>query len=90
MIAELGHYALMLAFGLALIQATMPIVGTRTDDPTLISVAAPAALAQFFFVALSDGSNAKRLFERGTNSDRITTPRMISSCRPRLLPDPPS
>ena len=39
MIAELGHYALMLALGLALIQATMPIVGTRSDDPTLISVA---------------------------------------------------
>ena len=52
MIAELGHYALMLALGLALIQATMPIVGTRSDDPTLISVAAPTALAQFFFVAL--------------------------------------
>jgi cytochrome c-type biogenesis protein CcmF len=56
MIAELGHYALMLALGLALIQATMPIVGTRSDDPTLISVAAPAALAQFFFVALSFGA----------------------------------
>jgi cytochrome c-type biogenesis protein CcmF len=52
-IAELGHYALMLALGLALIQGTMPIVGTKSDDPTLISVAAPAALAQFFFVALS-------------------------------------
>src|SRR5262245_58922182 len=48
----------MLALGLALIQATMPIVGTRTDDPTLISVAAPAALAQFFFVALSFGALA--------------------------------
>ena len=53
MIAELGHFALILAFGLALIQATMPIVGTRSDDPTLISVAAPAALAQFVFVALA-------------------------------------
>ena len=58
MIAEHGHYALMLALGLALIQATMPIVGTRSDDPTLISVAAPTALAQFFFVALSFGALA--------------------------------
>jgi len=33
MIAELGHYALMLALGLALIQSVMPIVGTRSDDP---------------------------------------------------------
>ncbi len=53
MIAELGHYALILALGLALIQAVMPIVGTRTDDPTLISVAVPTALAQFLFVALA-------------------------------------
>jgi cytochrome c-type biogenesis protein CcmF len=52
-IAELGHYALILALGLALIQATMPIVGTRSDDPTLINVAVPAALAQFLFVALA-------------------------------------
>jgi cytochrome c-type biogenesis protein CcmF len=52
-IAELGHYALILALGLALIQASMPIVGARNDDPTLLSVAAPAALAQFVFVALS-------------------------------------
>jgi cytochrome c-type biogenesis protein CcmF len=52
-IAELGHYALMLALGLALIQGSMPIVGTRTDDQSLVSIAAPAALAQFAFVALS-------------------------------------
>src|ERR1051325_10242513 len=53
MIAELGHYALMLALGLALIQGTMPIVGTRTNDPVLMSIAAPTALAQFAFVAMA-------------------------------------
>jgi cytochrome c-type biogenesis protein CcmF len=52
-IAELGHYALMLALGLALIQGVMPVVGTRTGDPALMSIAVPAALAQFAFVALS-------------------------------------
>jgi cytochrome c-type biogenesis protein CcmF len=52
-IPELGQYALMLALGLALIQGIMPIVGTRTNDPVLMSVAAPAALAQFFFVAIA-------------------------------------
>ena len=51
MIPELGHYALMLALGLALIQGVMPIVGTRTNDAALISMAAPAAVAQFAFVA---------------------------------------
>jgi hypothetical protein len=53
MIAELGHYALMLALGLALIQATMPIIGTRTNDPVLMSMAAPTALAHFAFVAMA-------------------------------------
>jgi cytochrome c-type biogenesis protein CcmF len=52
-IAELGHYALMLALGLALIQGVMPVVGTRTGDLALMTIATPAALAQFAFVALS-------------------------------------
>ncbi len=59
MIPELGHYALMLALGLALIQGTMPIVGTRTNDPTLMSIAVPAALAQFAFVAIAFGALAE-------------------------------
>ena len=53
MIAEIGHYALMLALGLALIQGAMPIVGARSGDPALMSIAGPAAVAQFAFVALS-------------------------------------
>jgi len=53
MIPELGQYALMLALGLALIQGIMPIVGTRTGDPVLMSIAVPAALAQFVFVAIA-------------------------------------
>jgi cytochrome c-type biogenesis protein CcmF len=53
MIPELGHYALVLAFALSLIQSTVPIVGARTHDAALMGVAAPTALAQFVFVALS-------------------------------------
>ena len=53
MIPELGHFALMLALGLALVQGIMPIVGTRTNDPVLMSIAAPAALAQFAFIAMA-------------------------------------
>ncbi len=53
MIPELGHYALVLAFALALIQSTVPIIGARMNDPALMSVAGPTALAQFIFVALS-------------------------------------
>jgi len=53
MIAELGHYALILALGLALLQGSMPILGTRSDDPALMGMAAPIALAQFAFVAVA-------------------------------------
>src|SRR6185295_5505548 len=52
-IPELGHYALVLALALALIQASVPLWGARTNDATLMGVAAPAALAQFCFTAAS-------------------------------------
>jgi cytochrome c-type biogenesis protein CcmF len=52
-IAEIGHFALTLALGLALIQGAMPIVGARSGDSALMSIAGPAAIAQFAFVALS-------------------------------------
>ena len=58
MIAELGHYALMLALGLALIQGSTPIFGTRSGDVVLTSMASPIALAQFFFVAVAFGALA--------------------------------
>ena len=51
MIAELGHYALVLALALALVQSIVPIVGARLGDDTLMGVAGPTALAQFGFVA---------------------------------------
>jgi cytochrome c-type biogenesis protein CcmF len=53
MIPELGHYALTLALGLALILGTMPIVGARTGDQVLMSMAVPTALAHFVFVAIA-------------------------------------
>ena len=51
MIAELGHYALVLALGLALVQAAVPFWGARNRDPVLMAVAGPTAIAQFAFVA---------------------------------------
>jgi cytochrome c-type biogenesis protein CcmF len=53
MIAEAGHYALVLALGLALIQSTVPMLGARWRDPALMNVARSTALAQFAFVAAS-------------------------------------
>jgi cytochrome c-type biogenesis protein CcmF len=52
-IPEIGQYALMLALGLALIQATMPIVGARTNDVVLMNMASPLAVAHFIFVAIA-------------------------------------
>ncbi len=53
MIAEAGHYALVLALALALIQSTVPMIGARLRDPVLMNVARSTALAQLVFVGLS-------------------------------------
>jgi len=53
MIAEGGHYALVLALGLALIQSTVPLLGARWRDPALMNIARSTALAQLLFVAMS-------------------------------------
>ncbi len=53
MIAESGHYALVLALGLALIQSIVPMIGARVRDVALMNVARSAALAQFLFAGLS-------------------------------------
>ncbi len=68
-IAEAGHYALVLALALALIQSTVPILGARWRDPALMNVARSTALAQFVFVAgsfaaLVDAARHLRLFGR--------------------------
>jgi cytochrome c-type biogenesis protein CcmF len=55
-IAELGLYALVLALGLALVQACVPLYGARKNDPLLMAVGGPTAVAQFGFVALSFGA----------------------------------
>jgi cytochrome c-type biogenesis protein CcmF len=53
MIAELGHYALVLALAIALIQTAMPLWGVKSRDPVLIGLAAPTAVAQFVFIAVA-------------------------------------
>jgi cytochrome c-type biogenesis protein CcmF len=57
-IAELGHYALVLALVMALIQACVPPIGARKNDPVLMAVAGPTAVAQFCFVAVAFGALA--------------------------------
>ena len=53
MIAETGHYALILALALAIVQTVLPLWGTRTRDPQLMAVAAPAAQMQFVLIAIA-------------------------------------
>ncbi|MBR0710338.1 heme lyase CcmF/NrfE family subunit [Bradyrhizobium liaoningense] len=53
MIVESGHYALVLALGLALIQSIVPLIGARLRDDALMNVARSTALAQLLFVGAS-------------------------------------
>ena len=53
MIAESGHYALVLALGLALIQSIVPMLGARWRDAALMNVARSTALAQLAFTLAS-------------------------------------
>ncbi|MFZ5736183.1 MAG: heme lyase CcmF/NrfE family subunit [Pseudomonadota bacterium] len=53
MIAEAGHYALVLALALALIQSTVPVLGARLGDGALMNVARSTALVQLLFAGLS-------------------------------------
>jgi cytochrome c-type biogenesis protein CcmF len=47
MIVELGHFALVLAFLVCLVQMVLPAWGARIGDERLMHVGGPAALAQF-------------------------------------------
>ena len=53
MIVEVGHFALILASLLSVIQATLPLYGAKTGDGRLMALSAPTAYGQFFFVAIS-------------------------------------
>jgi cytochrome c-type biogenesis protein CcmF len=53
MVAEVGQFALILAFLLALTQAAAPLVGAHRRDLTLMALGRAAALMQAGFVALA-------------------------------------
>jgi cytochrome c-type biogenesis protein CcmF len=52
-ISELGHFSLVLALVLALVQSTVPFIGALRGDDRLIAVAPYAATTQFLLVGLS-------------------------------------
>ena len=53
MIIELGHFALILALAVALLQMLLPAWGARIGDARLMAVAPPAALAQLTLLAFA-------------------------------------
>ncbi|MBN9268817.1 MAG: heme lyase CcmF/NrfE family subunit, partial [Mesorhizobium sp.] len=50
---ETGHFALVLAFALSLVQMTVPLVGARVGNQRMMAVGGPVALTGFVLTALS-------------------------------------
>ena len=53
MIPEIGHFALILALCVAVVQGSLPIYGAAVGNAALMSVAKPAARGQFLLVLLA-------------------------------------
>ena len=53
MIPEIGHFALVLALVIAIVQSVFPILGAATNNAQWIAMAKPTARAQLLFLAIS-------------------------------------
>jgi len=53
MIAETGHFALILALAVALFQFAVPLYGAHRGDAAVMRMAAPAALAQLSLIVIA-------------------------------------
>ena len=53
MIPEIGHFALIVALMLALVQGILPIYGAARGNAVLMGAARPVAVGQFVFVAIA-------------------------------------
>jgi len=53
MIAETGHFALVLALAVAIVQASVPLAGARRGKMAWMAVAGPATMLQFLFIAIA-------------------------------------
>jgi len=50
---EIGHFALVLAFALAIVQSLVPLVGARTSNERMMAVGGPVTVTGFALVAVS-------------------------------------
>jgi cytochrome c-type biogenesis protein CcmF len=55
MIPELGHFALIISLGIAIILGILPIYGTFRGNANFVALAKPAAITQWLFMAISFG-----------------------------------
>ncbi|MGI9422102.1 MAG: heme lyase CcmF/NrfE family subunit, partial [Hyphomicrobiaceae bacterium] len=53
MIIELGHFALLFAVGIAIVQMVVPLYGARVGDAQLMRVSLPSAVTQFVMIAIA-------------------------------------
>jgi cytochrome c-type biogenesis protein CcmF len=53
MIPELGHFALIIALGVAVVQGLVPLLGAQRGVPEWMALAVTASRAQFLFVLLA-------------------------------------
>ena len=53
MIPEIGHFALILALSVSIVQGVFPLIGSLLGKNHWVSMAKPASYAQFFFLSLS-------------------------------------
>ncbi|WP_295402553.1 heme lyase CcmF/NrfE family subunit [uncultured Thiocystis sp.] len=53
MVPELGHFALILALMLAVVQSSVPLLGAFTGNRTWMELARPLAWGQFTFIGIS-------------------------------------
>ena len=53
MIIELGHFALILAFAVAIVQTILPMIGAAQNRAAFMAVGEPAAITQFLLVGFS-------------------------------------
>ncbi len=58
MIVEIGHFALILALALALVQSVAPLIGAWRADRALMGVASSAAIGQFALAVVAFGALA--------------------------------
>ena len=82
MIPELGHFALILALCIALVQGTLPILGAARDNAALMAIARPAAQGQFVFVLIAFAALTYAFASNDFSVDYVEIGR--ASCRERV------